>query len=497
MITFLILTSVLVVFGIAATAIMRARTLDSIEHAPRGDHAPDGGHMPAQVTHGALFDNQGGANGHADGRYTVYATNAPLAPWSPGIAHPHVVGDCVGNVPPNGIGWTAPLCSGGCMPRPPSQMWLRTDQIAVTRLAAGSQVNVNLDTIPARDAQGRYAHVAGIRMFGTYRFVLADASTSAYSGYQQLTAFQNIILEDASGWQYWAGLDGRQIYDDAWIRRRRTPVATGALAADIAANAGAGNVDHVIFLDAPLSHDPWAKGAKALMGAVPLALLQARGASALTFVVSGASLIGAPTDVSGGGFVTNSLEVWLNIIYADKMYLTRPWQLETYLLTDLNGNLNRNDRDTDYAMIYALPEDNGGQYLNDYGATTIAVAGTTVASAYTMAASGEMWFRAYAMFLDDPGWQDTSPSVNSNGSLRIMPLVYREKDQMGLASGVISYQYASRTRTSSRYLHRTIACQTAQRFTMTCGSNGQMVGVDANGQTGAPSKDKDAIIVQH
>lgn len=499
--------SILVVFAATAALALLSRALwtrkeEQIQHMPRGKFAPDGGPLPQSHIHGAMFDSHGGANGNPDGNYrspqAIYAMNVPLTEWAPGLSpRSHLVGDCITATPPNGIGWTAPVCAGGCDPHPPQRGWFRVDQISVSRLAAGSQATVNLRSIPARDAQGRYAHVAGIRMFGTYRFVLADASTSAYSGYQQLTAFQNLYLEDASGWQYWAGLDGRQIYDDAWIRRRRTPSNTGALPADIAANAGAGNVDHVIYLDAPLSRNPWAKGAAALPGTIPLAFLQARGDSALTFVVSGASLVGAPTDVSGGGFVTNSLEVWLDIIYADKLYVSKPAQLETYVITDLNGNLNRNDRTTDYAAIYGLPEDNGGQYLNDYGATTVAVAGQTITSAYTMSASGEMWFRAYAMFLNDPGWQDTSPSVNSSGSLRIMPLVMRGMDETGVAAGVISYQYASRTRTSSRYLHRTIGCLANKQLALCGGPNTLMVGVDNAMNVTAPDKSKDAIIVSH
>lgn len=357
-----------------------------------------------------------------------------------------------------GLGAQLDRCGAAmCDRNNPVRNWVLADQIQSTRLGAGSEVTVNLRGVPLTDQQGRHAHVVGIRFVGTYRFTVTAGTNSLYAGYQQLAAWSAIFLEDVSGWQYLAAMDGRDLADDRYLRSFRQSLLD-APPDDIAANVGAGNQDVDVSLYWPITRQ-LATGVEAMQDAIPLVALVAKGDSAFRFKATG-QLVGTPTNITAGGF-QGTTEIWLEIVYLPDLYIDRPFQLETYLDTNLSGNANRDDRTTEYLCVRHYPEDNGGQYIDDYGASTFQVNGQTIASALTLT----QWeTRSFAMIADDPDFDDPDPELANAGSHRFGLIVGpTPRTREGMASGVISYQWASRTRTSTRFLQRTIACQRAKR----------------------------------
>lgn len=458
----------------------RAQTVARIEHAPRGAPAPTGGALnPDSNVHGGLYDRRGG-NGLAPSGYFG-----------------HLVGEGGCNVPgpgENGVGsgQLGPM-GGACPDTSPAENWVLVDQVAQALLGPGAQYNVNLRGAPNKDRFGRHAHVTGIKFAGTFRFIEAGGANPVYNGYQQLgSAYQNIVLQDCSGWHYIQGSDMRDLVDDRWLRSFSQQIQAGAppidiFPIDIPVNSSAGNYDRDVTVFFPLTI-PYSKGHEAMLGSIPLAMLQDAGDTAIGFTAGGA-LVGAPQGLTGGGFI-GITEVWLRIQYLDKMFLDRPWQLETYTDANLANNAHHVDRTHEYVVVRPLPEDNGGQYINDYlGAQTFQVAGETVATGLTLAQWG---FRTEQVIAeDDPRYEDCFPTLrnpNADGSRRfgfIVGPVPRRRAAM--AGGVVSYLFTARTRTSTRLLHRTVACQNIKRI-LASKPGTAIVGLDHNGLAVLPDK---------
>jgi len=417
-------------------------------------------------------------------RHDSAPVNIPLTEWAPGLTH--FVGDACAT-PPNGIGTGSPLC-GDCSARGPAKNWIRADQISASRLTAGSQVNVDLRGVLPRDAQGRFLHVVGIRLVGTYRYVTAGSNAS-FTGYQQLAAWQNIVLEDVSGWEYLSNVDARDLLDDRYLRTGVQSTFVDTVPATINANVGAQNNDVDVSIYFPLTR-PYAKGADAMDGSIPLALIQARGDAAFRFTAAG-SPAGAPTGITCGGF-QGTTEVWLEVVALPTMVLAQPWQVRTYNDVNTQGNAQNCDRATDYLTVRPYPEDNGGQYCNDFGIATFQAAGNTIASGLTLAQQQERTIMALS---DDPRVTDSVPSILSGGYSRFLFLVPPTRSRSAMVAGTISYQWTSRTRTSTRFLHRTVAGHIQARLDAARAyGGGDVVGMGADGSIVAPHKEATAVI---
>lgn len=466
MITLLLLVVVPVVLMSFALLAARSRSLD-LSTAPAGGEAP--GHGPMQISNvqGGLYDGSSGAN----------------TPQGRGSPHAHLVGATTpvggGDGPPCST-TTLPNCLGGCGTQQPSSNWVKAQTIAASLLTAGSDVTVDLEGVPNVDAQGRHAHVVGIRFVGTHRFVLG-ATNDAYAGYQQLAAWTRIFLEIA-GWQFLASVDARTLVDDRWLRSF-SESAFDAPPADIAANAGAGNVDVDVTTYYPLTR-PYAGGLDALQGCIPLRALQNFGESALRFGAP-ASLVGAPAGITPDGF-QGLTEIWLELVYLPKVVNTRPWQVETYTDTQMAGNLRRPERTCEYGVMRNFPEDNGGQYPTGYDGATFQVAGQTIASALTEA----QWRTRTASTMDeDPRWVDPTPSLIVAGVSRMLFIVGPLPRRIpGMAAGPVGWQFSARTATQTRFLLRTLACQQADALRGLDMAGSPMVSIDHQDNTVAPDK---------
>lgn len=408
-----------------------------------------------------------------------------------------------------GLGATVrQACGQACDHNTPVRDWFLVDRIDAKLLTPGSSYNVNLRGGPAPvDRHGRKAMVTGIRLVGNHKITL-DATNDPVSGYNLLALWSNIYLEDVSGWQYLAALNGRDLWDDRYLRTTRTSsdilVDANGVGADdlpeaIDEDAGAGDIVRAVNLYWPLTR-PGERGPGAILAAIPLAALIARGDTAFRFSVPTA-LPGAPAGVTLGGFL-GLTEVWLEYAYLESPVVDRPFQIETYETVYQDGSLRHDDRTHEYAVIRHYDEDDGGMYVADYGGLTVQVNGQTVASAYTLDQfARRTLFKLANAGLTGMGAEDCAPAwmASGGGGYRLLSLVGpAPHSRDGMAAGRVSYNFATRAREKTRFLHRTIACQTVERATAIADATGCSPRAECMGLSPAgicePSKDTALVI---
>lgn len=395
-----------------------------------------------------------------------------------------------------GLGAVQQNCAPACDNMPPVRDWYLADKIAESVLVPGGTANVRLTGLQAFDSLKRVAMVTGIRLVGSIGLNVAGAVPVQVDAYNMLAQWGSIFLEDAAGWQYLAGVDGRDLWDDRYMR---TSVVAGfdPLPAGFADPLDPG--DHEIRADLyfPLAR-PGVIGPAGILDSIPLAALQARGDSAFRFT-SPAALAVPVADVTFQGF-KGLTEIWLEIAYISDPVIDRPWQLETYETADTSGQLRHADRTHEYAAVRHFSSDNGGMYIDDYGGITFQVNGQTIVSAYTLAQWNQ---RTFYKLANQGGTgllaQDSEPILFSNGASRIGLIVGPASHaRAGMAAGRVQFNFAERVRSKTRFLHRTIACQTVNHVTkiastVQCKASDQCIGLD-NGGVCAPSS-QTALIV--
>lgn len=366
-----------------------------------------------------------------------------------------------------------------CEPKSIARRWYLADRISSNNATAGSEVKPQLRGVPHIDATRRNAHVMGFRLKGTLRFATTTTTNSALSYYNVLGCLQGFFLEEP-GWKFLAGDgDGRDLIDDKWLRSLSDDHYGDSDGNGVSANVGsATNVDVAFDLHYRMTQ-PYAPGHAALLGSIPLAAIKAGGDSAFRFTVV-SSIPTAPTNLTITGF-TGNLEVWLDLAYLDGVFVDHAWQLKTYTTTELGGTANDDDRKTEYLVVRSRPEDNGADYLDDFGDATHTINGDTIISGWTLAQQ-----QAFTRFtLDtDPRWVDQPFAFESGGNTRmlfVVPPMPRSRDLQ--ASGPITYLWASRTRTNTRFLHRTSACDSDHvKRIGKIGGRRPVVAIDGNGK---------------
>lgn len=456
--------------ALAASALNRER----IDAAVEGSASPGHGPMNVSNVQGGLWDGAHGANVPQD-RFDHHNYYAHRVGGSTAVG---------GTAPGSCASTTLPNCMGGCGQAMPATNWVKAQTVAASLLTAGADTTIDLSGVPnMRD--GLHAHVVGIRLVGVHRFV-SDGANIAYTGYQQLAVWARIFLEVA-GWQYLAASEGRILFNDRWLRSF-SQSTFDAPPPDIAANTPAGNIDQDVTMYWPLTR-PYAGGGDALKDCIPLRNLQNQGASAFRFGAP-SSLVGVapnapPAGLTPGGF-QGLTEIWLELLYLPKVFADRPFQVERYEEPLLSGNLRRPDRTTEYAVIQPNPEDSGGMYINDFDGATFMVNGQTIASALTLAQTRT---RTASTMDEDPRWVDPTPPLVVGGFARMMFIVGPlPRRRAGMASGVIGFEFAQRTRNATPFLMRTIACHSTDLIGKLGLAGAEMVSLDHNDNTVAPSK---------
>jgi len=338
--------------------------------------------------------------------------------------------------------------------------------------AGKNNVQVDLDeSLPlAVDSEGRIAHVLALHLRGTLQINVTAATNDAMTGEEVVrTAFSSLFLRKQS-WDYLAGVDAADIMLDAWLRTKHvvgqaaagdySGFPAGIYPAGIPTNNGVASLYPIVDLEIQCSRKGM-KGPAALEGSILLSSLIAR-SDALTFSVPAAVVSAAGgTNLTTSGF-SSDVECWADIVWLDPgvAFLSRDWQLESYTTTNRSGTLRHKDRSHEYAVVAHYPEDNGGRYVDDYSGIT-AQCDDILFSSLTL----DQWQVLADLELTRvANYQDSVPSYANGQNRRVLPIVTPTPGgSAGYASGPATYQFASRTRTETRFLHRTVACQDAKR----------------------------------
>lgn len=353
-------------------------------------------------------------------------------------------------------GCNGPGMGGQQMGLTPEFVTFLADRVqASSRGANGQTVQVNTSSIPLRDAAGRHAHVADLLVKADAQLTKTGATmTQNADGYALLGLIDNIFVEDVSGWQYQASIDGRDWRDDVLARQRYLVVSDP----DDQTDATATVTEDVSFYTQFAEFDD---GIPTTDGLIPLAALRARGDGSIRFNVA-TDLPGGITGVVWDGF-QNNLEIYLGIVYLDHYHVDAPWNLECYTITEPMGQLRHCDRLTAYAWLLHKPEDTGGDDVDDYAGITVQAGGVVTKSGQTLVES----YQADLMCAQrDPDNSNALLFANcaAGGTRRSLFLSYPQKNRKAMCHGTIDYQFSTRsTHTSSRFLHRTIAPLSAAR----------------------------------
>lgn len=342
-------------------------------------------------------------------------------------------------------------CGKNCGQKGPARHTILVDRVDSTRYANGSQVTVRLKGLQPKDAQGRIAHVVGFEIRGDYSITSATTTSDAVSAHTQLGILKSFFLTGAGGWSYLNGnIDGRDLVDDVYTRNLRYPAAV-ALPALQAINAGIATYQKDLHLYFPFTRQD---GANASMrGAIPLAALQSR-TDALRFTVATA-LPGNPTDVAFDGF-SGTLRIWLHVVYLPGVWIDPGWQLESYTKTDQSSMVRHDDRRHEYVAIRPHLEDSAT--LSGYDGVTLEAGGNLVISALSTA---EMVERNDTITDTELDAEVPLFSYSYEGATDApggYMLLGRTKSVKAAAAGAVSYNFASRSDSSTRFLHRSMPC---------------------------------------
>lgn len=395
-------------------------------------------------------------------------------------------------------------------PAAPMSNLVVVDRIATARCALGAQIQVALNSIQARNTDGRIAHIRGIVIEAALRFT-AGATNDAVSAYMLRALFESIHLEDESGHVFANALDGRDLLDDVFARHGSqwanvlragaeavnprnyvTPEVTfdNGIAADHGAGATRVNVSTYWPLTNPTSANP-------LKGLLPLAAFQ-KNSNAFTFRVrqslrlpSGAVPDGITLD-STQPFEcldgTPGMRIMLDIVWLPGVYEQR-WALDNYTSADASGSLRYVDSGHDYAVVRYRPEDTGtGQ---SSGAAQLAAADFNVASLSVEnepvipgLTAGECIARTYREYATRPLSsiaQDNAkldlPLFDTTGNSPVLLMLFLtgSRHGRGMGHGRVTFNFVGRVATTTRFLHRTTAPYSAAHaaaILKACGETG-------------------------
>lgn len=419
---------------------------------------------------------------------------------------------------PSGLG----AVMGDLRGRMPARNLILADRIDVaTRAAPGQVVQGRLNSIPLVDNRNRIAHVTGIHLRGTVQVDAVGASMPGpYPARKLAGLFENIFIEEVGGHQYLASVTGQDVIDDCFARGYRVPMPPemGILGGVIPA-ADATDLQIPIQLYFPFTRRDW--HGPLLEGCVPLAALTCRGEQAFRFRIGTA----LPPDASGltyDGFV-GTIQMWVEVVYLPALYISRPWQYESYTLTDLAGSLRHCERCHEYVWIRKHWQDDAGSLdVAGYEGLTLQVDGQTIFSGLDQ---NELNQRTRYFARTDPdseanSWArwDEVATVPGIGNLPLDEVYLLGADAIGqqkqaiillpqtrrfegAGCGLVTYQISSRgSDTNTRFLHRTVQRQTRQRAAAFRGSLGlppsPAVAVDQNGNVSTmPSPDSSIVVV--
>ncbi len=410
----------------------------------------------------------------------------------------------------------AALRSGGCGVAPSGRVPVTIDTPDATRAAPNLVVQTKWGSYAAsrrgRDSRIEDAYVKTIFIRGNVLFT-TGATNAAVSAHMMRSIFQNIILKDVSGHSYiGGGLDGRSIVDDCYYRHGRL---TKALTGAVAANLGAAQHTRDISLEIPLGYR--GVGQDPREGLIPIAALQTADMDAFSFQLrsvlptapNGWTSIDSFTRPDGTAGLTIDAEiVWIprrpdGVPY----WIDAPWMLRNYVLQGNDIVLNAADRKHIYAHIRYNAEDTFGSPGGTTGQMLaslidqmqIEVGGLQVFSpgslrTIDLAVRGtqlkEEGTTSFGDSADALGLANlVLPAENAVTTPDVYSLQWAASDQA--PSGPVLFKMQTQPATSTRFLHRTVGCVSADRAqkilsAMSCGCAVNVLTANGQQEPGAP-----------
>lgn len=337
----------------------------------------------------------------------------------------------------------------------PARTVERFDQIAAADYTG--TIYPDLSSLKDVDELGRHIQVAGIGWSVLYQYDVVAASLAApVTGYQQLSLVDNVFLRDSLQWQYFSGLDFRSIRDDVVMRDYRLLMPDP----DTIPDADATNLQVRMDFYMPFTLHDW--HGPTIPGSIPLKLLT-EGSAEFKFDVNTAIAGGAIAGLTQDGVVAGST---VNF-YADLLHLPfasyMPWQLTHDTMPNLNGVLDFCDRYHEYAAIRYLPEDTGGQAIDNIANFYAQANGYQILN--PISAGQDLIFHNRMWIASEPD-ADFTLFVDSSGVPTFLPITTQHRHPIPASPfGKINFSATSRgDQTQFRFLHRTIGAAPNVRY---------------------------------
>ena len=412
-----------------------------------------------------------------------------------------------------------------CGAAPATRRWILADRVSESRSVAGSLVQVDLMSVPARDSLGRIAHVRGIMVnaFGNFSRAATNARVSAR---QLRSLFFALTLQDVTGHTYWPSIGARDVMDDTFFRhganigfpsmyagiQAQTPASgfimgtTPVITADYGIPAQTGGTAGPYVANcgfyAPLTMV--GAGNNPLAGLIPLAALQARsGQGSFRFQI-GTSLPTVGAEPATGitfnhvlnGLGQKGLDVWLDVVYLPALAVGPTWILDSYTLPNQSGVLNNPDSTTEHCHLRYRPEDVTGSSLTGFSSLATINQITITTAGFTDLPGAQFQdadFRAHLGLIERDSAQTLMnaaqdlPMIGTDGYLQALPIVPYRPRGMGAVKGAIQYVFGNAGGNSFfRFNHRIVNCNSvayadAMREVTQCPASAGAVMTDALG----------------
>lgn len=417
---------------------------------------------------------------------------------------------------------------GACMPVGAQANWVLLQRADGTYASPNTPTTMVLggDTT---DAQGRVAHVRQLAFVGQVEITTAAGATAISAYNLRGGCFQQMVLQDLTGWDFFNGVDFRSLDDEVWFRHygRRVgffgrEISAGlagqprmpAIGADYGVGIAPGTALYDISSVFPLTRLDF--DGNPLEGLVPLSALQLSPTGGLRLRFgSTASLPGGPAGQTLNRYVrydgSVGIDLWAQIVYLPAVVADEPWQITHGVMQTQDGNLPNGDRRTEMLALRYLPEDaalmNGQALCQQTTGLTFRIGGNAFIEGFSqldLLTRGllQIGGQPYGSHVTDNAAIDL-PYLDASGGPTahlILPFAPREL----AAAGSVNVKATTRTPTFWRWLQRTVKCPdgdfVAERAAkiyraQECGPCGGIFGTTSRGEkTGKISMNRPLIM---
>lgn len=263
------------------------------------------------------------------------------------------------------------------------------DRVVASRAPVAGTVTVDFSGHPNKRGNS-HAYVTEIAIEAVADLTTTTAMAAAFQSADIQGLLNQFRLEDTNGHQFGENLDGRDLLDDL-VTRSPDLSKLSQLPDPIPNEADAQLSLPMVWRWA--FGTPLPGGMVDVRGAIPLAVLQARG-DAMSYAIASA-IPGAPAGITFNGFGTTgiTMRVWARIVWLDKP-IGDHWRLSQYTEPNLSGRLRNCGEHVEYAWLRPFAEDTGGPGLTGYAGFTFRAGDQLLAGALSLAEAQQQTIQA-------------------------------------------------------------------------------------------------------